>query len=478
MAQVFQTASTQGFPLGIDWSKPADAVDIRALVQAHNCEYSGTDGALQTVPGVKVIYTGTADITSLYYDVNRKRWYFTEGMTLYKTEDWKTVTSLGTLTSSARPQYTTFGGDVIIASGGKLQYITGSGDTLTTATDSPNACNFVSSNSGSVITAGTSDHRLHWSAIGDYTKWTNDSSDTSSAQYADVGYKDQGTIISISFLSKAIIVYKEYGRAYQVIGNPHSGTLTIYPLSETAYCSGSSVSLNDRSYYVGNAGLMSFTPTDTYANIQPEETGLNVNTQMIKLVDKTAAMWYVPARKQLWILPRTSADYIFIYHYLPRFSDGRGVFTTRAFAHTLHDVANLDHDVYIAYGSKIGMLAESIDTDDGVQIKTSITSGNLLTERLFILLMNYTFAMSNKIEGYGTIQASSKKAKAITFKASEKKLYDASTYLYAADEKLSTETFTKILKIGGGPNRSLQVRIHIAKGAVAIRQFDYTYSEV
>lgn len=49
--------STNGFRLGLDWSKPAESIDLQSLTQAINCEYSSTDGALQTVPGVEVIYT-------------------------------------------------------------------------------------------------------------------------------------------------------------------------------------------------------------------------------------------------------------------------------------------------------------------------------------------------------------------------------------------------------------------------------------
>lgn len=477
MAQEFAVASTMGFPYGIDWSHPAEAVDIRALVQAQNCEYSGVDGALQTVPGVRILYTGEADITTIYHDVNRKCWYLSEGNVIYKTEDFETLTKLGELTGSNKPRYVTFGGDVLIASGGKLQAITGAGTTLTTIDGSPD-CDFVSSNSGSVMVASIYGHRIYWSAIGDYTAWTTDSNDSSSAQWVDVGYKDQGCIISIDFLSKAIIVYKEYGRAYQVIGNPHEKTLTVYPLSETAYCSGSSCSVNDRSYYIGDSGLMSFAPTDTYANIQPVETGLAINSQLIRITDKTAAIWYVPSRKQLWVLPKEGADYIFIYHYLPRFSDGRGVFTTRSFTHDIHDVASVDHDVYIAYGNKVGILDESIDTDDGEQIQTSITSGNKLAQRLFLLLMNYTFVTSNKIPGYGSVTISKKKAKAVSFDVSEKRLYDANDPLYTATTMLHNDTYTKVLKIGGGPNRALQIRILIAKGAVSLRQFDYTYAEV
>ena len=60
-------------------------------------------------------------------------------------------------------------------------------------------------------------------------------------------------------------------------------------------------------------------------------------------------------------------DSLFIYHYLPRYNDGRGVFTSRKFTYSINSVVSVDKDVYVAYGNKIGILDESIDTDDGVQ---------------------------------------------------------------------------------------------------------------
>ena len=338
-------ASTNGFRLGLDWSKPAESIDLQSLTQAINCEYSSTDGVLQTVPGVRTVYTHTADIESLYYDNYRKQYYFSCGRDLYKTADWVTVTPLGTLTGNSTPKYHAFDHDILIASGGKLQAVSGVG-VLSTVDESP-TCEFVSSHSGSVIVASIYGHRITWSAVGDYRSWTPDSNNSASAQYVEVGYKDPGCIIAIDFLSKAIIVYKEYGRAYQVVGNPHEKTLAVYPLSETALCCGSSISIDDRSYYLGDAGLMSFVPTNTYANIQPSEIGLNINAQLTTITSEQARMWHVPERKQLWIKPGKNQD-IFIYHYLPRYEDGRGVFTSRSFVHNLHDVLTVGKDVYIA----------------------------------------------------------------------------------------------------------------------------------
>lgn len=468
-------ASTNGFRLGLDWSKPAESIDLQSLTQAINCEYSSTDGALQTVPGVNVVYTNDKEINSLYYDNYRKQFYFSCGRDLYKTADWVTVTPLGTLTGNSTPKYHAFDHDILIASGGKLQAVSGAG-VLSTVESSP-TCEFVSSHSSSVIVASIYGHRITWSAVGDYRSWTPDSNNSASAQYVEVGYKDPGCIVAIDFLSKAIIVYKEYGRAYQVVGNPHEKTLAVYSLSETALCCGSSINIDDRSYYLGDAGLMSFIPTNTYANIQPYETGLNINAQLTTITSEQARMWHIPSRKQLWIKPGKNQD-IFIYHYLPRYEDGRGVFTSRSFVHNLHDVLTVGKNIYIAYGNKIGVLDAGIDTDDGVQIMTSIVSGNRLAQRLFLLLFSYNFVSSNRIDGYGSITISDKRAKPVIFKAAATKLYYANEKLINAAGKLNSNEYTKVNKIGGGANRHLQIKIFVAKGAIALRQFDYTYEEV
>ena len=467
--------STNGFRLGLDWSKPAESIDLQSLTQAINCEYSSTDGALQTVPGVEVIYTHEKDIESLYYDNYRKQFYFSCGRALYKTADWVTVTPLGTLTGNSTPKYHAFDHDILIASGGKLQAVSCAG-VLSTVDESP-TCEFVSSHSGSVVVASIYGHRITWSAVGGYRSWTPESNNSASAQYVEVGYKDPGCIVAIYFLSKVIIVYKEYGRAYQVTGNPHEKTLAVYPLSETALCCGSSISIDDRSYYLGNAGLMSFVPTNTYANIQPSEIGLNINAQLTTITTEKARMWHIPGKKQLWIKPGKNQD-VFIYHYLPRYEDGRGVFTSRRFVHDLHDVLTVGKEIYIAYGNKIGKLDSEIDTDNGKQITTSIVSGNRLAQRLFLLLFSYNFVSSNRIEGYGSITISDKRAKPVVFKAAATKLYYANEKLINATGKLNSNEYTKVNKIGGGANRHLQIKIFVAKGAIALRQFDYTYEEV
>ena len=87
--QDWMTYSTGGFPLGIDWSRPSESISNQACVQAMNCEYSPVDGALQTVPGIRTVYTGSDEIRSIYKDVYRNRFYLVIGKKLYYTIDMK-----------------------------------------------------------------------------------------------------------------------------------------------------------------------------------------------------------------------------------------------------------------------------------------------------------------------------------------------------------------------------------------------------
>lgn len=467
-------ASTNGYRLGLDWSNPPEGIDIQALTQAMNCEFDRTDNALRTVAGVRSVYDAGMEVETLYYDVYRKKWYFTSGTSLYET-DLQTHKKLGELTGTHVPVYHAYNGDVLIASGGKLQAVTGTG-TLEVIDESP-VCEIVSSHAGRVLIASIYAHRLTWSAIGDYRGWTQNKNDSSSSQYVEVGYKDKGTIVAIDFLTRAIIVYKEYGKVYQVVGTPDEGNLSVYPLSSTGFCSGSAISIDDRSYYLGEQGLMSFMPTNTYAEIQPFETGLNINSYMLKYVADNCKMWHCPSRKQLWIRAHDGGG-IFIYHYLPRYQDGRGVFTSRMFVHDIHDVIDVKKEIYIAYGEKIGVLDENTDLDDGRQIETSIVSGNRLATRLFILILNYNFVTHNLIDGYGSVQISDKMPKSITFASKAERTYFADERTYTADDKLNVNEYTKVYKIGGGANRNVQFRIHVQKGAISLRQLDYTFEEV
>ena len=66
-------------------------------------------------------------------------------------------------------------------------------------------------------------------------------------------------------------------------------------------------------------------PTNTYAEIQPFETGSNINSYLLKYITKDCEVWHISSRKQIWIKPY-NGETVFIYHYLPRYEGRKGRF--------------------------------------------------------------------------------------------------------------------------------------------------------
>ena len=142
-----------------------------------------------------------------------------------------------------------------------------------------------------------------------------------------------------------------------------------------------------------------------------------------------------------------------------------------------NDICCVDDAVYVAYGDKIGLLDDSTDLDDTMQIQTAITNLNKLASKHSILVMNRLFVSNNLIDGYGTIKCG-KKTKSLTFSTKSGYAYDATEYAYDADYYAYLDEYTRSYKVGGGSNKSVQVQIIVQKGAVSIRSFNYQYLEV
>lgn len=474
----FTRMSTGGFPLGLDWSQNPESIPDGALVQAEQCEYDYADGALRTVTGVtiKLVHTAGVSIDTLFFDNKNIVWYFSSGTALYKT-DMVTITSLGTLTGASKPVYCLYGDVCLIASGSLLQAIT-NGTTLTTITVGPPVSHFVASRMGRVVAFSTGSDVINYSSIGDYTSWTNVSADPSSGQWVQVGYKDPGNIIAVDFLSKVIMVYKAGGRAYKIVGEPPNSNFAVEAVSQTASCLSTRgvVSVDDRAYYIGQAGFMSFTPVQDYGNIAPTETGLNINAWVAKNVDSNCQLWHVQPKKQIWLKTQND-NRVYLYHYIPRYPDGRGAFTVRSFKYSLNDVCCVGANVYIAYGNKIGILSTATDLDDDMQIQTVIKGNNHLPGKRSILIMQKNFVAENFIPGNGTLQIG-KKIKNLVFGSSSPKVYGNTTKVYGNKMKVYADNYTRYYKVGGGSNKSVQVTVLIQKGAIAVRKLDYDFLEV
>ena len=473
----FATMNSQGFPYGINWSKNPEAIADTELVQAENCEYDYGDGGLRTVPGIKIKMDLGASVDTLFYDNRHSIFLFSSGVNLYVTADFTSYTKLGQLNGTGKPVYTMFGDLCIIASGGLLNSVSG-GSTLQSIIGSPARCDYVTVRGGRVLAYATNSDRLNYSAIGDCTSWTNVSSDTSSAQFVNVGYKDPGNIVAMDFLNNLIMVYKEGGRAYKIVGEPQDSSYSVQPVSQTAYIGSErgTVSVDNKSFYVGSAGMMSFSPTNAYGDVAPFEEGLNINAWVVKNLDSNCEMWHVPPKKQIWLKTQND-NRIYMYHYIPRYSDGRGAFTVRTMSYPVHDVCSVGDSVYVAYGNKIGLLDSATDLDDTTQIQTAITGANRISSQHSILVMNRLFVSNNLISGQGTIKCG-KKIKSIVLSANSPSIYGDNGDIYGDNGDIYEDAYTKSYKVGGGSNKTVQPQIIITKGAISLREFKYQYIEV
>lgn len=468
--------SSGGFPLGLDWSQNPESIPDGALVQAEQCEYDYADGSLRTVAGVSIVLNAGMSVDTLFYDSKNGVFYFSSGTKLYRSADLTSYTLLGSIVGLSKPVYCLFGSVCLLASGAQLQAVV-NGSTLQTVSGSPAVCNHVSVMFGRVRVATDTD-QFAYSAIGDYTSWTNNPSDKSSAQYVNVGYKDPGKIIAVDYLPRVTMVYKEGGRAYKIVGEPQDASFAVETVSQTASVLSKfgTVNVDNRSYILGRGGLMSFAPTQDYGNVAPFESGLNINAWIAQNVDANSQIWHVQSKKQLWIKTQNDKR-VYLYHYQPRYPDGRGAFTTRTFSNQLNDVCCVGNVVYVAYGNKIGKLDSTLDTDDGVQIQTVIKGANRISTKRSRLIMTKRMVVRNIISGYGTVQFG-KRTENLTFSASSPKLYGNKAKLYGNKTKLTSSAYTKYFKVGGWLNKTAQVIIIVQKGAIAIRQLDYEYLDV
>lgn len=209
------------------------------------------------------------------------------------------------------------------------------------------------------------------------------------------------------------------------------------------------------------------------------DIGRNVNGRLSTQVTHDCRVFHVAPKKQIWIQPSPSAP-TYIYSYVSRYDDGRGVFTTRHFTYNLHDVAVNGNDIYVAEGPYIGKLSPDTDKDMGIQMETRITGPNRLPHKRRTIVMNRNIVTHNRLPGQMTVKVG-KKTTVLTLNGNgEQSIEDkGDEQIEEANEPIDTgDGYTKNLRPSCGSNRSVQVDIHVTQGAIALRQLEYDYLEV
>ena len=222
---------------------------------------------------------------------------------------------MGKLSGSSKPTFCAFNDVLLIASGGQLQQMTNA-HVLTTIANSPKT-SYVMEKDGRVVASGDSDNpsRVYQSAYFDQTTWEGTTSD-----YADVGYKDKLSVKGI---------HEAFDGLYLVFKRGSGGLRTYFltALSETApeskkvsevHCAKNHhtiINAASKVYFVEDKGVSYLVGIDAQGKVAVDPT---VGLKLANLMDpeSTAHACVYPRDKQLWVVPNTSSNKVYVCHYL------------------------------------------------------------------------------------------------------------------------------------------------------------------
>lgn len=348
-------------------TKPPETLMPNELSYAENWDVEEDGMKLVVREGLVAVAATGATITSVYHFAPKNQLLYTAGGHLYK---WDSGTQagadLGALSSTGTPRYQEWGVKgseiLLIATGGNLQHYDG---TTLSATTSGNANVVFIAHSRVVIAANGSADTV-WSDIGDHTGWTHDSGDPSSSQTLPVGYKDGGDIIAMLPLSKDVVVFKDNGMIYRIIGSSPDWSVVevargaILPSADSALALAGDVWFLDR-----RDGIRSLATTAAYGDVGVTGEGKAVNKILAAQLASSAKIWHLRSEGKVWVLPAAGTK-VYVYHY------GPACWTHYSLPGTPVDVHShpTSAETYIAIGQKIYNFGG--DTDDGAAYTATV----------------------------------------------------------------------------------------------------------
>lgn len=302
-----QSVEFKDFSGGLNTANAIEMIQPNELNRCVNFELMGN--LLRTVSGTKPIFT-TEDLhfTDITYDVindllivcaiERGNDGIVTGRKVYTIRsDGTELTMRGALTGNITPGFASWEDGVLIASGGKLQYWNGT-DLVTIAT-SPDVCNGVFVTHGRVVVYYGD--KLHYSAVGDETDWTEDTNVDSSSKWMQVGYKDGGRITTVVSLSKDIIVFKSNNTAYHVAGQyPDWAQREISRNIDDKSWRGA-VSLTNSVIVLGRSSVQAVATTDDYGDMKATSLSSKIQEDIQALPDNVKVRFIAPLN-QIWFI--------------------------------------------------------------------------------------------------------------------------------------------------------------------------------
>ena len=198
-------------------------------------------------------------------------------------------------------------------------------------------CDIVIVKNGRVIVALTGSDRVYTSAYGDYTNWTHDIEDPSSAQWFDVDYNDGQRIVAMSMLNDDLLVFKNDDSTQFKIsrvqwsydGNSGYEGVTVKALTQQYGCFTQYAveEWGNRTYFLGWSGMDALETDMSYGEIKILPVGRKVNETLSQWIDDVDHIYRNPVYDEVWcITQQKDANTIaYVYHYL------MDCWTTRSF---------------------------------------------------------------------------------------------------------------------------------------------------
>lgn len=376
-----QSVMLQDFTGGLNVSCTENLIADNELAEVINMEIDSNSKLLRTVQGTDTLYTTTEyTFKSAAFDIlNSALILFTEDNKILATKDFFEVKEVGTLTGTGEVITAMWEDGLLIASGGKLQYVKGT-ENIETIETSPEHCNGVYIRSGRVLVFDDTDQVL-FSGVGDETNWTQDTNDPSSSLFAQIGYKVGGHIMGMVNMSKDILFIKSNGMVFR-LENEYPDW-RISELGRNIFCKGTASYCNmvNSVLIMSDISLQNIQTTQEYGDMKPTNIGSKVASKIANLPSDTK-LRYVPPLNQVWCIGENG--------YVLVLDCNTNAFFQRQFNDVAVDVLSINNDVYVIKENAICKLNADSFCDNNeplifkVRMKTHTSNYEYLIKKIIL----------------------------------------------------------------------------------------------
>lgn len=437
--------SFSDFSGGMNTAQPPEQIADNEAELIMNYEYDYN--RLRTRGGTSAPLVSVDDsIKSFYYDAATEAYLLFGAGTdkvkgnIYLAYIGEPATFVGQLTGNERPVCCKFDGCIYIASGDKLQYF--DYEQLFTV-ESSKLCDNVFERLGRLVTTHRGDDNLYYSATGDAKSkdaWTDNSNDDSSSKWLEVGYKDDGDIITCKPMANDLLVFKTNGRIYSVSGEYPAWNVS--QVGEKSYAEDIQKSIEivgDSVAFITRNGIRSVDTVQTYGNFTMNEIGYKFNKSLTANISNPMC-WNAVSKRQLIIRPSSSnKKLLFIYQY--NMMAGYEL----EFPFDIDDMAETSNGIIILSGNALYRWSFEYSTDNGQPIKTKLVTRRLTTAVAFYT-RKYDIQIEGDVSGVVNLTAGKQSWKHLLKKPRRLKyLYDTLNSLQLTLSSESQHTITTIV---------------------------------